>query len=167
MRIQQHLQRLPVDLPVRVLHAQEALEGSGNVLAIQQLDLLDEAIQPEPHGGIADPVRACQLLHGPGSQHEPFDERQVLFFERVDPPGRLSPGARSPIGGFLLLLKHAWIIFLLKFMSMLILLMWAAHIIGAVARTDWLPPQIEKDGKGFIRPDPLHARIVHEYLKEM
>jgi thioredoxin reductase (NADPH) len=26
--------------------------------------------------------------------------------------------------------------------------------IGAVARTDWLPPEIEKDGKGFIRTGP-------------
>jgi thioredoxin reductase (NADPH) len=26
--------------------------------------------------------------------------------------------------------------------------------IGAVARTDWLPAEIEKDGKGFIRTGP-------------
>jgi hypothetical protein len=30
--------------------------------------------------------------------------------------------------------------------------------IGAAPRTDWLPPEIEKDAKGFIRT---------QYLKEM
>jgi hypothetical protein len=106
MRLQQQLQGLPVDLAVGVLHAEEALEGRRNVLAIHELDLLDEAIEPEPHGGVADAVRARQLLHGPGRQHEPFDERQIFLFERVDPPRRAFPSARPLITGFLLLMKH-------------------------------------------------------------
>jgi len=75
-------------------------------MRIQQLDLLDEAIQPEPHRGVADAIPACQLLHGPGSQHEPLDEPEIFLLERVNPPGRRSAGARPLTGRFLLLMKH-------------------------------------------------------------
>jgi len=33
--------------------------------------------------------------------------------------------------------------------------------IGAVPRTDWLPPEIERDGKGFIRTGPSLAQSPH------
>jgi thioredoxin reductase (NADPH) len=33
--------------------------------------------------------------------------------------------------------------------------------IGAVPRTDWLPPQIEKDAKAFVRTGPALAQSPH------
>ena len=33
--------------------------------------------------------------------------------------------------------------------------------IGAVPRTDWLPPEIEKDAKGFVRTGPALAESPH------
>src|SRR5207237_4841828 len=33
--------------------------------------------------------------------------------------------------------------------------------IGAVPRTDWLPPEIERDAKGFVRTGPALARSPH------
>ena len=33
--------------------------------------------------------------------------------------------------------------------------------IGAVPRTDWLPPEIERDAKGFVRTGPALAQSPH------
>src|SRR4029077_16439062 len=33
--------------------------------------------------------------------------------------------------------------------------------IGAVPRTDWLPPEIERDAKGFVRTGPALAKSPH------
>jgi thioredoxin reductase (NADPH) len=37
--------------------------------------------------------------------------------------------------------------------------------IGAVPRTDWLPPQIEKDAKGFVQTGPALAKSPHWTLR--
>jgi len=33
--------------------------------------------------------------------------------------------------------------------------------IGAVPRTDWLPPEIERDAKGFVQTGPTLAKSPH------
>jgi thioredoxin reductase (NADPH) len=33
--------------------------------------------------------------------------------------------------------------------------------IGAAPRTDWLPPEVERDAKGFVRTGPALARSPH------
>ena len=33
--------------------------------------------------------------------------------------------------------------------------------IGAMPRTDWLPPEIEKDAKGFVRTGPALSQSAH------
>jgi thioredoxin reductase (NADPH) len=33
--------------------------------------------------------------------------------------------------------------------------------IGAAPRTDWLPPEIDRDAKGFVRTGPALAQSVH------
>jgi hypothetical protein len=87
VRIQQQLQRLTIDSPLGVLEAQDALEWAGDVLAIDQPDLVNQAVEPEPHGGVANAVLAGELLEGSRRQHEPFYERDVLVFERIYPSG--------------------------------------------------------------------------------
>jgi thioredoxin reductase (NADPH) len=42
--------------------------------------------------------------------------------------------------------------------------------IGAMPRTDWLPSEIERDAKAFVRTGSAVAQsvqFVHEYLNEM
>ena len=64
--------------PFRVMNAKEPLEWTRDVVAVQQFDLLDEAVEAEPHRRIADVVDGGQLLERPGRQDESLDEGQVL-----------------------------------------------------------------------------------------
>jgi hypothetical protein len=60
---------------------------------------MDQAVQPEPHGGIADAVGAGEFLHGTGSQDEPLDEGQVLVLQRIDPARSLGSAGAGFGGG--------------------------------------------------------------------
>src|SRR5436309_8020404 len=54
-----------VEPGLRVEAAQPEFEWIGTGLLVDELHLVDEPVQPEPHGGVGDAVLAGQLLQRP------------------------------------------------------------------------------------------------------
>lgn len=76
---QEKFESIRVDLPVSELRAKQTLERRGDLLVVDDLDLGNQPIQPEPHCGIADVVDLGHLLERTGGQYEAFDERPILL----------------------------------------------------------------------------------------
>src|SRR6266852_9571011 len=65
MRFKERVERLGVEQPVRVRGAEPQLERTGFGRCVDQLDLLDQPIQPQAHRGVRDPVLGGEVLQRP------------------------------------------------------------------------------------------------------
>src|SRR5437660_1460613 len=86
MCLEERRERLVVELPLGVQQPKLELERAPRLLLVEQLDLLDEAVQAQPQSGIGDAVLLGQLLQRPRGQQEPLEEGKVLGAQVVHPP---------------------------------------------------------------------------------
>src|SRR5205809_4689494 len=85
MRGQQDPERVFVDPAFGKLRPQRPLEGARDLLAVEDLDLLDEPVQAQAHRRVADTIGLGQLLERARGQDEPLQESEVLLAQQVDP----------------------------------------------------------------------------------
>ena len=85
MRGQQGLERREVDLPIDVQAAERAFKVAHGRLAVEDLNLGDQTVEPQPYCGVRDAVGLGQLLERARGEHEPFEKREVLVFKQINP----------------------------------------------------------------------------------
>src|SRR2546426_6383403 len=77
MSFQERVERLGVEQPVRVRGTEPQLERTGFRRCVDQLDLLDQPIQPQAHRGVRDPVLGGEVLQRPPGQQESRSEEHT------------------------------------------------------------------------------------------
>src|SRR5207249_2082918 len=85
MSFQERVERLGVEQPVRVSGTEPQLERTGFRRCVDQLDLLDQPIQPQAHRGVRDPVLGGEVLKRPPGQQESLQEAQILLAQVLNP----------------------------------------------------------------------------------
>src|SRR4029077_12755069 len=88
MGFKERVERLGVEQPVRVGGTEPQLERTGVRRGIQQLDLLDQPIQPQANRGVGDPVLGGEVLQRAPGQQEALQEAKILFAQVLDPRSR-------------------------------------------------------------------------------
>ena len=85
MRGEQGLERGKVDFAVHVQAAERAFELAHRCVAVEYLDLGDQPIEPQAHGGIRNSVGLGELFKRSRSQDKALEEREVFFVQKLDP----------------------------------------------------------------------------------
>ena len=87
-----------------MLRAKQAFKITLNVLAIRDLNLGDETIQPQPDRRIADAIAGRDFLQGSRRQYQTLDEREIFVGQIVEPllSGRANSHALSQFNEILL-----------------------------------------------------------------
>src|SRR2546428_1499234 len=102
MSFQERVERLGVEQPVRVRGTEPQLERTGFRRCVDQLDLLDQPIQPQAHRGVRDPVLGGEVLQRPPGQQASLQEAKILLAQVLNP--RFSHVPRLPV----YLLRHQY-----------------------------------------------------------
>src|SRR5438093_1534881 len=71
--------------PVRVRGTEPQIERTGFRRCVDQLDLLDQPIQPQAHRGVRDPVLGGEVLQRPPGQQESLQEANILLAQVLNP----------------------------------------------------------------------------------
>ena len=74
-----------VDFAIDMQTAHGTLEIIHDSLAVEDLDLGDQTIEPQPNRRVRDAVRRGQILEGSRSQDKPLQKRPILVIQQVDP----------------------------------------------------------------------------------
>jgi len=85
MSFQERVERLGAEQTVGVRGTQPQLERTGFWRGVDQLDLVDEPIQPQSNRGVRDPVLGCEVLQRPPSQQETLQEAEILVAQVLNP----------------------------------------------------------------------------------
>src|SRR5437762_5212594 len=85
MRGEQGLERGEVDFAVHVQAAEGAFELAHRCVAVEDLDLGNQPIEPQAHGGIRNGVGLGELFERSRSQDKALEEREVFFVQQLDP----------------------------------------------------------------------------------
>lgn len=85
MSLKERVERLGVEQTVGVRGTKPQLERTGFRRGVDQLDLVDESIQPQSNRGVRDPVLGCEVLQRPPSEQEPLQEAKILRAQMLNP----------------------------------------------------------------------------------
>src|SRR2546425_1254909 len=78
MRFKKRVERLGVEQAVRVRGTEPQLERTRVRRGVDQLDLLDQPVQPQANRGVGDPVLGCEVLQRSARQQESLQEAKIL-----------------------------------------------------------------------------------------
>src|ERR1700722_15471174 len=67
------------------MRAELALASIVNFLAVEDFDFFNQPVEPQPECRIGNIVSVGQILERTGKQDEPFDEGQILVFQKIHP----------------------------------------------------------------------------------
>ena len=83
--VQQGFHGLCVDFAIDMQAADRAFKLIERKLAVKDLDLGDEPVEPQANGGIRNPIRRGEFLERSRSKHKTLEEREVFFIQQVCP----------------------------------------------------------------------------------
>ena len=82
---QEEFESLDIDFPLGVLCPGDTLEVGHGLMFVDNLDFLDQAIEPQSDGGVCDAVCGGQFFERSTGEHESLDESPVLVGEEIEP----------------------------------------------------------------------------------
>ena len=82
---QEDFERWQIDFAVGVQAAEHPLELAHGRMAVEDLDLGDQPVQPQAHRRVGDTVGLGQFFEGARNEEEPLQKSEVLVVESVDP----------------------------------------------------------------------------------
>src|SRR2546422_3125444 len=86
MSFQERVECLGVEQAVRVRGTEPQLERTRVWRGVDQLDLLDQPVQPQANRGVGDPVLGCEVLQRSARQQESLQEAKILVAQVLNPP---------------------------------------------------------------------------------
>jgi len=85
MSLKERVERLGVEQTVGVRGPEPQLERTGVWRGVDQLDLLDQPIQPQSNRGVRNPVLGREVLQRPPSEQESLQEAKILLAQMLNP----------------------------------------------------------------------------------
>ena len=85
MEPKQFFESRQIDGSLGVQRADGAFEIAHGLQDVQNLDFVDEPVEPQPDCRVRNAVRLRQFLQRSGSQKKSLEEGEVLIIENVDP----------------------------------------------------------------------------------
>ena len=85
MSVQQKLHRGVIQLAVDVLSSQLSLKLADNLFRVKDFDLLDQPIQPQPDGRLADSILFRHRLERSGGEDKSLQKAFVFVTKTFDP----------------------------------------------------------------------------------
>lgn len=87
MRVEQNLHRGMIQLAIDMLGTQLPLKLTDDLFTVEDPNLFDQSIKPEPDRGVADSVFFRDCFQGTRCQDEAFQKALVLIAKPVNPKG--------------------------------------------------------------------------------